>query len=90
MQESCIFAGQLIAWMAYLFFLAFSRAALLGVGRRGGFYSIFYPSMTGTVGIFPCRGFRRFSYFVDLFGDLHPLKSFVGILVGLTFEVPSL
>ena len=41
MQESCIFAGQLIAWMAYLFFLAFSRAALLGVGRRGGFYSIF-------------------------------------------------
>ena len=40
--------------------------------------------------ICPNGGFRRYSSFVDLIGDFHKPKSITGLLVGLTFEVPSL
>ena len=65
MQQACFSSGRPIARMAYIFCLALASADLLGVGRRGGFYSLSFPAMNSTVGIFPYWCFRRCSPFVE-------------------------
>ena len=76
--------------MACIIFIVLSSAALLGVVWQGGFSSLKFSAMTGTVGICPYGGFRRYSSFVDLIVDFHHLNNITGLLVGITFEVPSL
>ena len=71
-------------------FLDISGVALFVVGWRGGFSSLSFPAMTGTVGICLSGGFRSYSSFADLFGYFSPLKNLVGLLVGLPFDLPSI
>ena len=46
------------------FCLALTSAAHIGVGRQGGFSSLSFAAMTGTVGIFPNWSFRCCPTFV--------------------------
>ena len=71
-------------------FLVIFSVALIGVDRRGGFYSLLFPTTNGMIGICPCGGFRRCYYFLDLFRYFYPLKHLASLLVGLPFEVPPL
>ena len=59
MQQEYFPSSWPIYWMAYIFCLALASAALLGVGGRGGFSSLSFPSMNVMVGIFPNWRFRR-------------------------------
>ena len=70
--------------MACIIFLDLDSPYLLGVCRRGEFYSPSFTAMTGTVGICPCGGFKRCSSFIDFFVDLHLLENLAGLLVVLT------
>ena len=79
----------MINWIAYIFFLALASAALIGVGENRLLLTL-YPARTGTVGVCPSGGFRRCSYFVELFGDLHFLEHLASLLACLPFEVTSL
>ena len=78
--------------MACVSCLALDSAALLGlgVGRRGGFSSLSFPAMTGTVGISPNWSFRSCSTFVEFFHDLYSFKHVAGGLVALHFKIPVL
>ena len=54
MQQSCFsHNGRLLAWRYYIFGLALSRAALIGVGSRGGFYSLSFIDVYVMFGIYP-------------------------------------
>ena len=87
----CIFhTGQLITWMDCIVSLALARAALLGVGLRGGCSSLFLPSINDTVGFCPLNIFGRCSSFVDYLCDFHALKHLACLLVGPSSKIPSL
>ena len=60
------------------------------VGQCGGFFSYSLPSVTRMGGICLADCFRRWSSFVDLFGDLHYLKHTADLLAGVAFKTPSL
>ena len=62
----------------------------LDVGSKCVFSYLFFPAMTVTFGICPCGGFIMCSSFVDLFVNFHLLENIAGLIVGLTFKVPSL
>ena len=62
-----IWSGGIISRMACIASSVISSAALIGVGWRGGRFSLFLPTITGTVGFFPLSIFRRFSSLVHCF-----------------------
>ena len=74
MQQACFPSGRPIARMACIYCLVLASAARIGVGRQGGFSSLSFPSMTGTVGIFPIWGFRSVSTFVYFFCNFHSFE----------------
>ena len=91
MQYACLFStSQRTTQPAWMFCLALSSAALITVGRRGGFSSLSFPDVTVTVGFFPSGCFRRCSPFVDLFRDIHSLKHSTSFLVSFPLKIPSL
>ena len=61
MHEACFVTGRLISLMACMIFLALINANLLRVGCKGGFSSLTFPTMNGTVGICAVGGFRSCS-----------------------------
>ena len=82
------FTGRPIAHMSWIIFAALVGAAVLGVYWNGGFSSPKFPTMTGTVGIFPMvDGFRRCSSFLDLICNFHALKHVACLLVGISFKL---
>ena len=60
-QQACFTSGRPIARMTCIYCLALASAACFGVGGRGGFSSLSFPAMTGTVGICPNWSFRNVS-----------------------------
>ena len=65
MQQEYFPSVRPIARMACISCIALVSAACLGVVRRGGFSSLSFPAITGTVGVYPKWIFRIFSAFVD-------------------------
>ena len=81
----------MIARMFCIIFIMIARMTLLIVDLFFGSSSIMFIAMYGTVGIYPVvGGFRRCSYFVDLFCHFYAFKMFTCLLVGLPLKVPSL
>ena len=72
------------------FFLVLARIALLVIGWRGGFSSLNFPSMTGTVGFCLVGIFRSVTTFVDLFHNFYESKNLTCILVGPSLKILSL
>ena len=70
--------------------LALAGMALLGVGWRGGFYSLIFTDMTGMVRFYPVDIFRRVTTFLDLFRNFHTLEHRACILVGTSLKFPAL
>ena len=76
--------------MAYIASFALARAALLEVGWRGGWYSLFLPARTGTVSFFLLIVFGSCYDFLDCFRNFHALKHITCLFVGPYLKVPSL
>ena len=90
MQQAYFSSSQPIAQIACISCLALASAALPGVGRRGGFFSLWFTVMTGTVGIFPNWSFRSLSIFIYFFNDLHFFEHVACSLVAIHFILPAL
>ena len=60
--------------MDYMIVIALSSAVLLGVGWQGGYPSLWFLDMTGTVGFCAGGGFRRCYSFVDLIYNINASK----------------
>ena len=76
MQQVCFPSGLTISCIACIYCLPLVSAARLGVRRQGGFFSLLFPAMTGTVGVYPRWSCRSVSAFVDFFCDFHYFKEF--------------
>ena len=76
--------------MACIVFLAISSAALIGVGWRGGYSSLFFPTKTGTVRFCPLSILGRCSSFVDWIWYFHAIEHVACILVRPSFKIPYL
>ena len=89
MHQAYFVIGCTIDLMACMFFFALTSSARLGVGCRGGYSSITFTAMTGSV-IF-CHGgiFIRFSSFVYLLHNIHELEHVSCLLVGLPLKIPA-
>ena len=75
MQEAYIFCtGRSISQIACMVSLALTSAALLGVGWRGGSYSLLFPVNNGLVGFFLLIIIRRCYPFVDRLCNFHAIK----------------
>ena len=84
------FTGSIIARRDCNFCPVLYRAAIIGVGGRGGFSSLFFPNMTVTVGICPNIFFRGWFSFVHLFNNFHFLEHGASFPEMVHFEIPSL
>ena len=73
-----------------MIFLTLVSTALLGVGWRGGYSSLLFPTMNGTICFCPCGGFRRCFSFVDLIRNLNAFTYLACLLVGPPLKVPTL
>ena len=73
-----------------MIFLVLAGAAIFVGFWRGGFSSLAFPDMNGTVGFCPGDGFRSCSSFIYLLLNLHALEHLSCFPVGLTLKVPAL
>ena len=71
-------------------FLELARAARIGVGGRGVFYSLSFPAMTGTVGVYPNLNSTNCVIFIDFFCDFHYFEYAASSFVSIHLEVPAL
>ena len=91
MHNACLFfTVRNISWMACIVYLALASAALLRVGWQFGSSYLLFPANTGTVGFFPLSILIRCSPFVDLLHNFHALEHVACIIVGPSFNIPSL
>ena len=67
-------SGRLLTHVDLIFCSALSRAALLRVGRRGGFNYLYFTDMNVTIGICRYYCFRRCLSFIHMFSNLHSIK----------------
>ena len=84
-----------LLWWAYRldclhFFLALAIAALLWVGRQGGFSFILFPYVTVNIGFCPSGCFRRCHPFVYLFKDFYELEHCTSFPLGIYLKILSL
>ena len=90
MHQACFYTVRSIDQMACMIFPEISGVDLLGVGWRGGFYSLKLPAMTDMVSFYPVGIITNFTTFINLLRNFYAFKHFTCILVGPSLQIPAL
>ena len=90
MQQAYFVSSRIIFLIACIYLLALSIKAFLVVWWQGELYSLFFPDVTSTVGIWLVNYFRRCYKFLDLFRNFHSFERITSLCMCLNIEISPL